>query len=55
MSEVSTLLHDKAAYAAMANAVNPYGDGHAAPRSVAAMAHLFGLGPAAHEFHGENL
>jgi UDP-N-acetylglucosamine 2-epimerase (non-hydrolysing) len=55
VDEVATLLHDGAAYAAMANAVNPYGDGHAAPRSVAALAHLFGLGPAAHEFHGENL
>jgi UDP-N-acetylglucosamine 2-epimerase (non-hydrolysing) len=27
----------------MANAVNPYGDGRAAERSVAAMAHFFGL------------
>ena len=55
VAEVTALLHDEASYGAMANAVNPYGDGHAAPRSVAAMAHLFGLGPAAHEFHGENL
>jgi UDP-N-acetylglucosamine 2-epimerase (non-hydrolysing) len=30
--EVSTLLDDPVAYAAMANAVNPYGDGHAAER-----------------------
>jgi UDP-N-acetylglucosamine 2-epimerase (non-hydrolysing) len=28
----------------MANAVNPYGDGLAAPRSVAAVEALFGLG-----------
>jgi UDP-N-acetylglucosamine 2-epimerase (non-hydrolysing) len=55
VAEVSTLLHDGAAYSAMANAVNPYGDGQAAPRSVAALAHLFGLGPAPHEFSGENL
>lgn len=55
VDEVSTLLHDETAYGAMANAVNPYGDGFAAPRSVAALAHLFGLGPAAHEFAGENM
>lgn len=39
-----TLLHDQDAYRAMANAVNPYGDGRAAERSLAAMAHFFGLG-----------
>src|SRR4051794_32583632 len=55
VAEVSTLLHDPCAYAAMANAVNPYGDGAAAPRSVAAVAHLFGLGPVAHEFVAQNL
>lgn len=38
------LLDDPAAYAAMANAVNPYGDGHAAQRSVAAIAALLGVG-----------
>lgn len=32
VSEVFTLLDDKAAYAAMAQAHNPYGDGHAAAR-----------------------
>lgn len=32
VSEVSTLLDDKSAYAAMARAHNPYGDGHAAAR-----------------------
>jgi UDP-N-acetylglucosamine 2-epimerase (non-hydrolysing) len=36
----------------MANAVNPYGDGRAAERSVAALAHHFGLGPPADEFGG---
>ncbi|WP_269451863.1 UDP-N-acetylglucosamine 2-epimerase [Tessaracoccus coleopterorum] len=38
------LLDDPAAYAAMANAVNPYGDGDAAGRSVAAIAELLGVG-----------
>ena len=32
--EAATLLDDPAAYAAMAHAVNPYGDGHAAKRIV---------------------
>ena len=41
---LETLLDDKDAYAAMANAVNPYGDGRAAPRSVAAIAQLLGVG-----------
>jgi UDP-N-acetylglucosamine 2-epimerase (non-hydrolysing) len=36
-TETERLLTDPAAYAAMANAVNPYGDGHAAARSVAAI------------------
>jgi len=44
------LLTDRAAYAAMAGAVNPYGDGRAAQRCVAALAWHFGLGPAAEEF-----
>ncbi len=47
---VDNLLTDADAYAAMANAVNPYGDGRAAKRAVAAMAHYFGEGPAAEEF-----
>jgi UDP-N-acetylglucosamine 2-epimerase (non-hydrolysing) len=42
---VSELLTDRTAYDAMANAVNPYGDGLAAERSVAAIAHYFSLGP----------
>ena len=32
------------AYAEMAQAVNPYGDGHASERCVAALEHFFGLG-----------
>ena len=47
---VRTLLHDAAAYQRMANAVNPYGDGHAADRVVAALAHFFGAGPAPEPF-----
>ena len=47
---VGRLLTDPAAYAAMANAVNPYGDGQAAHRAVAALAHHFRLGPAPDEF-----
>jgi len=46
----SRLLTDPAAYAAMAGAINPYGDGHAAQRSVAALASHFGLGAAPAEF-----
>jgi UDP-N-acetylglucosamine 2-epimerase (non-hydrolysing) len=34
VTEISTLLDDKAAYEAMARAHNPFGDGHAARRIV---------------------
>lgn len=37
VSEVSTLLDDKAAYEKMSKAVNPYGDGKACPRIVRAL------------------
>lgn len=47
---VDRLLTNADAYAAMANAVNPYGDGLAAQRAVAAVTHYFGRGPAAEEF-----
>jgi UDP-N-acetylglucosamine 2-epimerase (non-hydrolysing) len=50
VKEVGRLLTDPVAYAAMANAVNPYGDGRAAERAVAALAHHFGLGPAPEPF-----
>ena len=43
-TEVARLLTDSDAYTAMARAVNPYGDGRAAERSVAAMAEFFGVG-----------
>jgi UDP-N-acetylglucosamine 2-epimerase (non-hydrolysing) len=49
---VRTLLHDPAAYEAMANAVNPYGDGQAARRTVEALLHFFGEGPQPAEFEG---
>jgi UDP-N-acetylglucosamine 2-epimerase (non-hydrolysing) len=44
VDEVSTLLTDQAAYDAMAHAVNPYGDGRAAPRITAAVQQSFDLG-----------
>lgn len=52
LRETLRLLEDDVAYAAMANATNPYGDGHAAGRSVAAIAHLFGLGERLPDFAG---
>jgi UDP-N-acetylglucosamine 2-epimerase (non-hydrolysing) len=45
-----SLLRDHGAYDAMAHAVNPYGDGQAARRIVAAVAHLLREGPPADEF-----
>jgi UDP-N-acetylglucosamine 2-epimerase (non-hydrolysing) len=47
---VLELLRDKAAYASMARAVNPYGDGRACERALAAIRHHFGEGPPAEEF-----
>jgi len=41
---VRTLLHDERTYQSMANAVNPYGDGRAAQRTVEAIEHMFDLG-----------
>jgi UDP-N-acetylglucosamine 2-epimerase (non-hydrolysing) len=42
--EVMGLLTDRRAYERMARAINPYGDGRAARRSVAAIEYFFGLG-----------
>jgi UDP-N-acetylglucosamine 2-epimerase (non-hydrolysing) len=53
VKEVGRLLTDPVAYAAMANAVNPYGDGRAAERAVAALAHHFGLGPEPEPFNAQ--
>ncbi|GAA1471021.1 UDP-N-acetylglucosamine 2-epimerase (non-hydrolyzing) [Corynebacterium aurimucosum] len=44
VAEAKLLLDDDAVYASMANAVNPYGDGKAAERAVAAIAELLGVG-----------
>lgn len=52
VSEVSALFDDESAYAAMANAVNPYGDGQAARRSVAAIEQLLGVGERLNDFEG---
>ena len=43
VSEIFTLLDDKAAYSAMARAHNPFGDGHAAARIARIVADGFGL------------
>ncbi|MGY3379278.1 UDP-N-acetylglucosamine 2-epimerase (non-hydrolyzing) [Arthrobacter sp. TE12231] len=52
VAEVTSLLHDSAHFAAMANAVNPYGDGKAAARTVAAIEELLGVGYRTAEFSG---
>ncbi|SJM53360.1 UDP-N-acetylglucosamine 2-epimerase [Agrococcus casei LMG 22410] len=52
-SEVELLLDHPAAYEAMANATNPYGDGHAAERTVAAVAQLLGIGERIADFEPE--
>lgn len=46
----SRLLDDADAYRSMAKAVNPYGDGFAATRSIAAIEELFGVGKRRAEF-----
>lgn len=50
VANVRSLLQDADAYAAMANAVNPYGDGRAAERSCQAIARLLGLDATVSEF-----
>lgn len=47
---VTSLVTDRDAYKAMARAVNPYGDGRAAQRTVQAIARHFGLGGTVDEF-----
>jgi len=47
---VLTLLHDEAAYQAMAKALNPYGDGRAAQRMIDSLRHFCGVGPCPMEF-----
>ncbi len=54
VKEVTTLLTNADAYAEMAHATNPYGDGHAASRTLDAIAHHLGEGPRPAEFvHGD--
>lgn len=43
VDEVTRLLTDEVAYARMAQAINPYGDGHASSRSLSAFARFLGL------------
>lgn len=50
VSTTRRLLRREDEYRAMASAVNPYGDGRAAERTVGALAHLFGLAPRPEEF-----
>jgi UDP-N-acetylglucosamine 2-epimerase (non-hydrolysing) len=50
-SEVSELLNDKAAYLRMAEAINPYGDGKAAARTLLALDHMLGFGPRPEDFN----
>jgi UDP-N-acetylglucosamine 2-epimerase (non-hydrolysing) len=45
VGEASRLLTDAAAYKAMAQAANPYGDGQATPRILAALQHYFAVQP----------
>jgi len=52
-SAVSELLDDPIAYDRMANAVNPFGDGRAAARSVAAIAERLGVGERLPDFSCE--
>ncbi|MFJ8360427.1 non-hydrolyzing UDP-N-acetylglucosamine 2-epimerase [Streptomyces sp. NPDC093984] len=52
VAEVTRLLRDPVAYARMAQAVNPYGDGFAAERTVQALGHWFGLCDAPADFTG---
>ncbi|QNE89962.1 UDP-N-acetylglucosamine 2-epimerase (non-hydrolyzing) [Corynebacterium incognita] len=53
VAESKLLLDDEVAYKAMANAVNPYGDGKGAARSVAAIAELLGVGERIEDFDPE--
>lgn len=50
VEEVSALIEDPEHFSSMANAVNPYGDGRAAERTVAALEELFGLGNRMEDF-----
>ena len=51
VNEVSRLLTDQSEYDRMARAINPYGDGRAAVRTVAAVSELLGIGARVEQFH----
>ena len=53
VSMAHTLITDPAAYAAMAHAVNPYGDGHACRRIADAILWYFGRGERPEDFRAE--
>ncbi|MFB1427813.1 non-hydrolyzing UDP-N-acetylglucosamine 2-epimerase [Micrococcus endophyticus] len=53
VAEVTRLLEEPEAYEAMAAAVNPYGDGRAAERTVSGIAELLGVGERLPEFDPE--
>ncbi|WP_404821085.1 non-hydrolyzing UDP-N-acetylglucosamine 2-epimerase [Kocuria marina] len=53
VTEVDRLLNDNAAYHEMANAVNPYGDGKAAERSLAAIEQMFDVGRRVADFDSQ--
>lgn len=50
--EVNLVLNDGDRFSSMANAINPYGDGLAAERTVAAIAQMLGVGSRVAEFQG---
>ncbi|WP_373427407.1 non-hydrolyzing UDP-N-acetylglucosamine 2-epimerase [Arthrobacter pascens] len=52
VTEVTRLLYDEEHFATMANALNPYGDGRASARTLAAIEELFGVGLRIDEFAG---
>ncbi|MGC0274672.1 non-hydrolyzing UDP-N-acetylglucosamine 2-epimerase [Pseudactinotalea sp. Z1739] len=53
VTEVRSLIADHAQYEFMSHAVNPYGDGMAAPRSLAAIESMLGIGDRLPEFKAE--
>lgn len=55
VSAVSTLLTDPHAYETMSHAVNPYGDGKASQRILAAILHHFGRGTAPDPFPAQRM
>lgn len=55
VSETKLLLDDETTYLAMAQAVNPYGDGQAAARSIAAIAELLSVGQRLPDFEPETI